>query len=65
MKKRKWTQQEVSSYMKRHNAFIYFNPNDKNLFVRNRFGIGWTANLGNPVLYILLLVVFLFCILFL
>ena len=39
MKRRKWTQKEVSDWLKKHHAFIYFNPSDKNLFVRKYYGI--------------------------
>ena len=40
MKKRKWTQNEVREWLKKHHTFIYFNPNDKNIFVRKYYGIG-------------------------
>lgn len=52
MKKRKWTQKEVSDWLKKHHALIYFNPSDKNLFVRKYYGIGWIMNLGNPWAYV-------------
>lgn len=52
MKKRKWTREEVDSWMRKHDAFVYYNPSDKNVFVRKRFGIGWTLNLGNPMSYV-------------
>lgn len=29
-------------------GFIYNNPDDPNLFVPKRFGIGWTVNFGHP-----------------
>ncbi len=51
MKKRKWTQKEVSDWLKKHHALIYFNPNDTNLFVRKYYGIGWIMNIGNPWAY--------------
>ena len=46
MTKRKWTNQEVRDWMEKNHSYIYYNPSDSNLFVRKRFGIGWTANLG-------------------
>lgn len=52
MKKRKWTKEEVDSWMRKHDALIYYNPLDKNLFVRKRFSFGWTMNLGNPMSYV-------------
>lgn len=52
MKKRKWTKAEVDDWMRKHDAFIYYNPSDKNIFIRKRFGIGWTMNLGNPMSYV-------------
>lgn len=51
MKKRKWTQKEVREWLKKHHTFIYFNPNDKNIFVRKYYGIGWIMNCGNPWSY--------------
>ena len=51
MKKRKWTQKEVREWFKKHHTFIYFNPNDKNIFVRKYYGIGWIMNCGNPWAY--------------
>ena len=47
MKKRKWTQKEVREWFKKHHTFIYFNPNDKNIFVRKDYGVGWIMNCGN------------------
>ncbi len=29
-------------------GFIYNNPDDPNLFVPKRYGLGWTINFGNP-----------------
>ena len=52
MKKRKWTQKEVSDWLQKHHAVIYFNPSDMNLFVRKFDGIGWIMNLGNPWTYV-------------
>ena len=41
--KRKYTQEEVSRLM----VFgLYFNPDDRNIFVRKRWG-AWTMNMGN------------------
>lgn len=51
MEKRKWTQKEVREWLKQHHTFIYFNPNDKNIFVRKYYGIGWIMNCGNPWSY--------------
>lgn len=51
MEKRKWTQKEVRDWLKKHHAFIYFNPSDKNIFVRKYYGIGWIMNCGNPWAY--------------
>ena len=45
--KRKYTREEVLEPMIGNS--IYFNPDDANIFVRKRFGIGsWTMNIGNP-----------------
>ncbi len=55
MKKRKWTQEEVSDWLKKHHAFIYFNPSDKNLFVRKHYGFGWIMNMGNLWTYVCML----------
>lgn len=52
MEKRKWTKAEVDEWMRKHDAFVYYNPSDKNIFVRKRFGIGWTLNLGNFMSYV-------------
>ena len=42
--KRKYTQEEVSRLM----VFgLYFNPDDRNIFVRKRW-CAWTMNMGNP-----------------
>lgn len=42
--KRKYTQDEVSRRM----VFgLYFNPDDRNIFVRKR-RYAWTMNMGNP-----------------
>ena len=30
-------------------GIIYWNPDDKRIFVKKRWGIGWTINFGNPV----------------
>ena len=45
--KRKYTREEVFERMIGNS--IYFNPDDTNIFVRKRYGIGaWTMNMGNP-----------------
>lgn len=45
--KRKYTREEVLERMIGNS--IYFNPDDTNIFVRKRYGIGaWTMNMGNP-----------------
>lgn len=45
--KRKYTREEVLARMIGNN--LYFNPNDTNIFVRKRYGIGaFTMNMGNP-----------------
>ena len=45
--KRKYTREEVLERMIGNN--LYCNPDDTNIFVRKRFGIGaWTMNMGNP-----------------
>ena len=45
--KRRYTREEVLERMILNS--IYFNPDDANIFVRKRFGIGsWTMNMGNP-----------------
>ena len=45
--KRRYTREEVLERM--IGTSIYFNPDDTNIFVRKRFGIGsWTMNMGNP-----------------
>ena len=52
MQKRKCTNQEVSEWLKKHHALVYFNPSDQNVFVRKYYGIGWIMNLGNPRTYL-------------
>lgn len=52
MKKRKWTQKEVSEWLKKHHALVYFNPSDKNVLVRKFYGFGWIPNFGNPWTYV-------------
>lgn len=45
--KRKYTREEVLERMIGNS--IYFNPDDANIFVRKRYGIGaFTMNMGNP-----------------
>lgn len=38
-------------------GIFYFNRSDSALFVEKRFGIGWTVNLGRPIVWIILFVV--------
>ena len=52
MEKRKWTQEEVWEWMKKNHTIIYYNPNDTNIVVRKRHGLGWTMNMGNPMSYV-------------
>ena len=35
---------------------FYVNRNDPSIFVEKRFGVGWTANFGHPMSYIILVV---------
>ena len=44
-----------SERLVKHHALIYFNPSDKNLFVRKYYGIGWIMNLGNPWAYVIVI----------
>ncbi|MDA3846941.1 MAG: DUF5808 domain-containing protein [Vallitaleaceae bacterium] len=44
-------------------GIIYFNPKDPSLFVEKRFGIGWTFNFGNPISWIILVVIILIMVL--
>ncbi|MDR0822584.1 MAG: DUF5808 domain-containing protein [Endomicrobium sp.] len=37
-------------------GIFYFNPKDKTLFPKKRFGIGWTINFGQPLAWVLLIV---------
>ena len=64
MTKRKWTNQEVRDWMDKNHTHVYYNPSDSNLFVRKRFGIGWTANIGNPMTYVLCIgvVLLIYCV---
>jgi len=34
---------------KNYFLFIYWNPDDKRIFVPKRWGIGWTVNFANPL----------------
>lgn len=47
--KRYYNKNEVWDWMSDNNRhFFYVNGDDKNIFVRKRYGIGWVLNLGNP-----------------
>ena len=35
---------------------FYVNKNDPSIFVEKRFGVGWTANFGHPMSYVILVV---------
>ncbi len=35
---------------------FYINKNDPSIFVEKRFGVGWTANFGHPMSYVILVV---------
>ena len=49
MPKRKWTREEVETWMDVNHRRFYANPQDANLFVRKRgWRINWTFNLANP-----------------
>lgn len=50
MPKRKWTREEVETWMDENHRRFYANPQDANLFVRKRgWRINWTFNLANPL----------------
>ncbi len=50
--KRRYTQQEVHQRMK---GRTYYNPDDANIFVKRKEGIGsWTMNLGNKWTWVIL-----------
>lgn len=34
---------------KNYFLFIYWNPDDKRIFVPKRLGFGWTVNFANPI----------------
>jgi uncharacterized membrane protein len=36
---------------------FYVNAEDTSIFVRNRYGIGWTVNFGQPVAWLVLLAI--------
>ena len=42
--KRKYTKEEV---WERMTGRMYFNPNDKNIFVKRKTSFSWTMNYGN------------------
>lgn len=33
-------------------GMFYYNPNDPAIFLEKRFGVGWTVNYGNPIVWI-------------
>jgi uncharacterized membrane protein len=35
-------------------GLLYFNPNDKRMFVRKRYGLGWTCNYAHPISWVLI-----------
>lgn len=42
-----------------HFLFIYWDPDDKRIFVPKRWGLGWTINFANPLSIITLFVIIL------
>ena len=44
---------------KNYFLFIYWNPDDKRIFVPKRWGIGWTVNFANPYSILALIVIIL------
>lgn len=49
MPKRRWSREEVETWMNENHRWFYANPDDANLFVRKRgLRINWTFNLANP-----------------
>lgn len=34
-------------------GILYFNPQDPSLFLPQRFGVGWTVNLGRPLVWVI------------
>ena len=57
MKKEKREKENSKNYF----LFIYWNPEDKRIFVPKRWGFGWTVNFANPLsiaaLFIILIVI--------
>jgi uncharacterized membrane protein len=44
-------------------GIIYFNPDDKRIFVPKKFQwLGWTFNFANPLSYIIMIVVIFVCV---
>lgn len=37
-------------------GMLYFNPDDKKIFVPKRYGIGWTVNFARPAAFLFVLV---------
>lgn len=56
MAKRKWTNEEVKAYRNEHGGVGYFNKEDSNIFVPKAYGFGSTINLGNPIAWIIILI---------
>lgn len=47
--KRYYNHDEVRQWMQDNNQhLLYINADDKNIFVKKRYGLGWIVNLGNP-----------------
>lgn len=51
----KYTKEEVMHYYAQHTNLIYFNRDDQNIFVPNRFGFAPTFNFAHPITWLLLL----------
>jgi len=60
MARRKWTREEIEEYRKTH--VWYFNPQDSNIFVPKKYGIGLSFNFAHPIIWVAIAIVLAFVI---
>ena len=57
MAKRRYTNEEVEQWRRDHKKALYSNPDDSRLWVRKASGFGYIPNMGNPLAWVMVIVI--------
>jgi len=60
MAKHRYTKEEVKKWYQEHHTVIYFNKDDRNVFVRKAYGIGFRFNYANPIAWMIIVILIAF-----